>query len=834
MATTVLQGSFTDEMKSRYLTYAMSTIMARALPDARDGLKPVHRRLLYVMRTLKLDPEKGYKKCARVVGDVIGKYHPHGDQAVYDAMVRLSQDFAVRYPMVDGQGNFGNIDGDNAAAMRYTEAKLTKVAAWMMKDLESGTVDFRANYDETESEPIVFTAAFPNLLCNGATGIAVGMSTSIPPHNVGEVCSAIKKLLKNPEVSEAALMKSVKGPDLPTGGIIAETEEAIQQCYTTGRGSIRVRARWEVEELPRGQYQIVVTEIPYQVQKSRLIEKIADLINAKKLPWLADIRDESTEDVRVVLEPKSRTVDAEALMEALFKASELETRLSVIMHAINGKGEPELLTLKRICEEFVDHRRNVLLRKTNWRLGKIADRLHILAAYKVVHLNIDEVIEIIKKNDKPAPIMMERFDIDEVQAEAILNMRLRRLRKLDEMEIVKEFDELSAEQKELQALLASEDKQTESLITEVDEIKKEFGDKRRTDIEGAPSAVVIPLEAQIEREPVTVLLSKHGWIKTIKGHMDDDAEAKFKEGDEEAFRLMTQSTSDICVLASGGKVYTVNANKLPSGRGFGEPLRLMVDLGDEDVVSMFEPGKESKYLVATKGGQGFIAEGENLTSQTKNGKSVLNVGKGDAAAYCREIKAGEDMVAVYSTENNRMLVFTLEEVPTLARGKGVKLMNVKDGTLDDVCVFSSAAGLGLASGRERVFKDLEIWIGKRAQVGKLPPHGYQTNLKFFAPETDAPKGDGEEDTSTEASTEEKVESKSEEKASEKKAEAPKAEEKTEAKKEEKPKAESDSDKEDDKKRLGELVSAVSKFDDEDEDNGDDDDEPNLFKFMDDE
>ena len=798
MATTVLQGSFTDEMKSRYLTYAMSTIMARALPDARDGLKPVHRRLLYVMRTLKLDPEKGYKKCARVVGDVIGKYHPHGDQAVYDAMVRLSQDFAVRYPMVDGQGNFGNIDGDNAAAMRYTEAKLTKVASWMMKDLESGTVDFRSNYDETESEPVVFTAAFPNLLCNGATGIAVGMSTSIPPHNVGEVCNAIKKLLKNPEISDAALMKSVKGPDLPTGGIITETTEAIEQCYTTGRGSIRVRARWEVEELPRGMYQIVVTEIPYQVQKSRLIEKIADLINAKKLPWLADIRDESTEDVRIVLEPKSRTVDAAALMEALFKTSELETRLSVIMHAINGKGEPELLTLQRICEEFVDHRRNVLLRKTNWRLGKIAERLHILAAYKVVHLNIDEVIEIIKNNDKPAPIMMERFDIDEIQAEAILNMRLRRLRKLDEMEIVKEFDELSAEQANLNALLASEDKQTETLIDEVDEIKKEFGDKRRTDIEGAPSAVVIPLEAQIEREPVTVLLSKHGWIKTIKGHMDEDAEAKFKEGDEEAFRLMTQSTSDICVLASGGKVYTVNANKLPSGRGFGEPLRLMVDLGDEDIVSIFEPNKGSKYLVATKGGFGFIAEAENLISQTKNGKSVLNVGKGDVAAYCREIRPGEDMVATYSTENNRMLVFSLEEVPTLARGKGVKLMNVKDGKLDDVCVFGSAAGLGLASGRERVFKDLEIWIGKRAQVGKLPPHGYQTNLVFFAPKPEAPKGDD----SPEGATAEAAAT-----------DAPQDAEKT-------------VEQSDDKKRLDELVSAVSKFDD------DDDEEPSLFKLLD--
>ena len=780
MATTVLQGSFTDEMKSRYLTYAMSTIMARALPDARDGLKPVHRRLLYVMRTLKLDPEKGHKKCARVVGDVIGKYHPHGDTAVYDAMVRLAQDFSLRYPMVDGQGNFGNIDGDSAAAMRYTEAKLTKVAAWMMKDLEAGTVDFRANYDETESEPIVFTAAFPNLLCNGATGIAVGMSTSIPPHNVGEVCGAVKQLLKNPESSDAALLKYVKGPDLPTGGVITETPEAIAQCYTTGRGSIRVRAKWEIEELPRGMYQIVVTEIPYQVQKSRLIEKIADLINAKKLPWLADIRDESAEDVRVVLEPKSRTVDAAALMEALFKTSELETRLSVIMHAINGKGEPELLTLKRICEEFVDHRRDVLIRKTGWRLDKIAERLHILAAYKVVYLNLDEVIEIIKHNDQPAPIMMARFEIDAIQAEAILNMRLRRLRKLDEIEIRTEFENLEAEQIDLQALLASDEKQTEYLITEIDEIKKEFGDKRRTEIAGAPSAVVIPLEAQIEREPVTVLLSKHGWIKTIKGHMDADNEAKFKEGDEEAFRLLTQSTADICVLASGGKVYTVNAAKLPSGRGFGEPLRLMVDLGDENVVSIFEASAQT-YLLATKRGLGFIAEGKNLVSQTKNGKQILNISKGDEALYCKAIQTGEDRVATYAS-TNCMLVFLLDEVPTLARGKGVKLMNMKEGTLADICVFNAELGLGLASGRQRVFKELDLWLGKRAQVGKLPPHGYQTNLSFFVPT--APKAD---ETKPEAAEEETT-----------------AENTT---------------------RMSELVSAVARLDD------DDDDEPDLFKLL---
>lgn len=790
MSKQILQGSFTDEMKTRYLTYAMSTIMARALPDVRDGLKPVHRRLLYVMRLLKLDPEKGYKKCARVVGDVIGKYHPHGDQAVYDAMVRLAQDFAVRYPMVDGQGNFGSVDGDSPAAMRYTEAKMTKVAQWMMRDIEQGTVDFRDNYDETESEPIVFPACFPNLLANGSTGIAVGMSTNIPPHNVGEICGALKKLLKNPDATNAQLHKNVKGPDLPTGGIITETPEAIAQCYETGRGSIRVRARWEKEDLPRGMYQIVITEIPYQVQKSRLIEKIADLINNKKLLWLADVRDESAEDIRIVLEPKSRTVDPEALMETLFKATELESRLSVIMHAINSNGEPELLTLKRICEEFIAHRKDVLIRKTGWRLDKIAARLHVLAAYKVVYLNLDEVIEIIKENDKPAPILMERFDIDEVQAEAILNMRLRRLRKLDEMEIRKEFDELETEQKSLQALLASEDKQTETLVAEIEEIKKEFADKRRTDIQGAPSAVVIPLEAQVEKEPMTVLLSKHGWIKTIKGHMEPDQEAKFKEGDDEAFRVLTQSVADICLLASSGKVYTLNVAKLPSGRGFGEPVRLMVELGDEKIISAFEPAAKARYLLATKGGFGFVAEGESLTSQTKNGKQVMNIAKGDAPAFCVPVPQWADSVAAFAG-TNRMLWFPLDEMPTMTRGKGVKIMNVKDTELADLCVFAKDIGLGLSGGvssdKQRVQTNLEPWEGKRAQVGKLPPHGFQTNMSLFTPEPEKPESDDE----------------------------------------------TPGDGKSDDERYEELVKAVTASGDDANDNtpDDDDDEPDLFKLL---
>ena len=731
MSQHVQSGSFTQELKTRYLTYAMSTIMARALPDVRDGLKPVHRRLLYVMRSLKLDPQSAYKKSARVVGDVMGKYHPHGDQAIYDAMVRLAQDFAVRYPLVDGQGNFGNVDGDSPAAMRYTEARLTEVAQWLMRDLESGTVDFRPNYDESDQEPIVFPGCFPNLLANGSSGIAVGMSTNIPPHNVGEVCDGLLAMLKKPEITSESLHKYVKAPDLPTGGIIAETPEAIAQCYTTGRGSIRVRAKWEKEDLGRGQYQIVVTEIPYQVQKSRLIEKIADLINDKKLPWLADVHDESAENIRIVLEPKSRTIEAEPLMEALYKMTDLEVRLTVIMHAINSNGEPELFTLRRMLEEFLAHRRDVLIRKSGWRLDNIAKRLHILDAYRVVYLNLDEVIEIIKTNDHPAPVMMERFGIDDVQAEAILNMRLRRLRKLEEMEIRTEYDQLTAEQATLQALIASDELQTQALTEEVKSIKKQFADKRRTELTTAPSAVVIPLEAQVEREPVTVMLSRAGWIKTIKGKVDGDV--KYKEGDEEAFRLPTQSTSNICLLTASGRVFTLSVSKLPAGRGFGEPVRLMADIeGDEAIISLFDPTTAPMFLLATKQGSGFRIEAENLLSQVRTGKQILNVDKGDSAAWCLPC-IGNKVAAFGAT--NRLLVFPLDEIPVLQRGKGVRLMTLKDTNLIDLAVYPAEAGVGLRGGpkgdRERIFTDLALWEGKRAQVGKVPPHGFQQNLAFF-------------------------------------------------------------------------------------------------------
>lgn len=734
-AAEILHGNFADELRSKYLTYAMSTIMSRALPDVRDGLKPVHRRVLYAMRMMKLDPEKGYKKCARVVGDVIGKYHPHGDQSVYDAMVRLSQDFALRYPLVDGQGNFGSIDGDGAAAMRYTEAKMTKVAAWIMKDLENGTVDFHDNYDESDTEPDVMPACFPNLLANGGSGIAVGLSTSIPPHNVGELCGAMVALLKNPNTRDETLLNYIQGPDFPLGGVLVEKRESIAEAYLTGRGGFRLRAKWEKEDLGKGQYQIVITEIPYQVQKSKLIEKIADLINEKKAPWLVDVRDESAEDIRVVLEPKSRTVDAEALMESLFKMTDLETRISLNMNVITSRGNPECLSLKQALVEFLDHRRVVLVRKSRWRSDKINARLHILDAYRVVYLNIDEVIEIIKENDQPAPIMMERFGIDEIQANAILDMRLRRLRKLEEMEINKEYNELSEELAHLQSILASEEVQTNVLIEEVREIKKEFGDARRTTVTEAPDVSSIsPLE-QVEKEPVTVLLSQNGWVRSMKGHMAEDAEAKYKEGDSEFLRVTTYTTEQLMVVGTAGKVFMLPVSKLPSGRGFGEPIKLMVDFAqDEDIIAMFAPTYKS-YLICSDAGYGFIAETDTMKSQTRAGKQLLNLPKGDKTQFCIPVKG--DMVAAVS-KGKRFLVFRTEEIPTMSRGKGVRMMNLKGTSLDDLIIFNSGAGLGLHNGKtkDRILKavELENWVGKRTQVGKLPPHGFTKALSFFAPE----------------------------------------------------------------------------------------------------
>ena len=729
----IIKGDFSSELKDRYLTYALSTITSRALPDVRDGMKPVHRRLLFAMRQLKLMPNSSYKKCARVVGDVIGKYHPHGDQSVYNAMVRLAQDFAVRYPLVDGQGNFGSVDGDNAAAMRYTEAKLTKIAEFLMKDLDQGTVDFIENYDESESEPSVLPACFPNLLANGSSGIAVGLATSIPPHNVGELCDGLMAILKSPNCHDETLFGLVKAPDFPTGGVIVEDPKEIQKAYLTGRGSIRLRAKWEVEDLGRGQYQIVITEIPYQVTKSKLIEKIADLVVAKKVPFLADILDESDENIRIVLEPKSRTVNAEALMEQLFKYTDLETKFSVNMNALNDKGAPELMSLRRMLECFINHRRNVLVRKSNFRLDKIADRLHILAAYMVVYVNLDEVIEIIKTQDQPKPVMMERFNITEVQAEAILNMRLRRLRKLDELEITNEIADLEKEQEYLKLLVASDEMQAKELKDEFKTIKKEFADARRSTINSNIPDIDVSIEDQIEKEPITILLSEKGWLKSVKGHIKDQ-EVKYKEGDAEFVRLETHTTEKTVLFTAKGRAFTLQNHLMPAGRGFGEPVNMIVDTNGDEIIQAFTP-LEANYVVSSQMGYAFKSTKENLISQTKNGKQILNIGKGDSAKIIKPIKG--NMFVAFS-EGCKMLTFPLQDLPELGRGKGVKTINVKDkDSLLDFITFDYSVGFVIQSlagaKRQKTVKldDFEQFIARRATAGKKALHGFSNGAEFL-------------------------------------------------------------------------------------------------------
>jgi len=703
----------------------------------RDGLKPVHRRLLYAMRLLKLDPNAGFKKCARIVGDVMGKYHPHGDAAIYEAMVRLAQDFAVRYPLVDGQGNFGNIDGDGAAAMRYTEARLTAVANALMEGLDEDAVDFRDTYDGEDHEPVVMPAAFPNLLANGASGIAVGMATNIPPHNVGEVCDALLHLIKSPNAEIATLVDRIQGPDFPTGGLLAESREAILEAYTTGRGSFRLRARWEVEKLSHGLYQIVVTEIPYQVQKAKVIEKIADLLNARKLPLLADIRDESAEDVRVVLEPKNRTVDPDLLMEHLFKQTDLEIRFGLNMNVLDGKGVPRVMSLKDVLREFLDHRHEVLIRRSNHRLDKIAHRLEVLEGYLKAYLNLDEVIRIIREEDEPKSALMAAFDLSDVQAEAILNMRLRSLRKLGEMEIRKEHGKLSDEKDGLEALLADEGKRWSAIGDEIKRIKKTFGSstelgRRRTDLAEPPTAVVVPLEAVIDREPITVMLSEKGWVRAVKGHTDDVGDSKFKEGDGLKMALKAQTTDKILVVGSNGRFYTILGDRIPRGRGFGEPVRLIIDLpNDADIVALrvHRPGGE--LLVASSLGKGFRVKEDDVVAQTKTGKGILNPGKGQAA-FVVPIEDGADTVAIMGN-NRKLLVFGLDEVPQMAKGQGVKLQHYadKNGAPSDIKVFKAADGLTFKSGeRTRSEPDLTPWLGRRAQAGRLPPTGFPKSGRF--------------------------------------------------------------------------------------------------------
>ena len=726
--------SFRNTLEEKYLAYALSTITARSLPDVRDGLKPVHRRLLFAMLQLKLDPKSGYKKCARVVGDVIGKYHPHGDSAVYEAMVRLAQNFAVRYPLVDGQGNFGSVDGDNAAAMRYTEAKLTEVAMAILDGIDENTVDFRPTYDGQDEEPVVMPAAFPNLLANGSEGIAVGMATSIPPHNVGELCNAMQYIIKYPNCSVAKLMQYVAGPDFPTGGMIVETPENIVAAYESGRGAIRVRARWNKEELSHGLYQIIITEIPYQIQKSRLIERIAELFKNKKLPLLGNILDESAEEIRIVLEPKNRSVDPEMLMESLFKATELETRFNMNLNVLNASGAPQVMNLKEILSAFLDHRMEVLIRRTNYRLEKIAHRLEVLGGLLIAYLNLDEVIRIIRTEDEPKPIMMKKWKLTEIQVEAILNMRLRSLRKLEEFEIRGEHDELSKEQKELKSLLASEEKRNQRISDEIGEIKKKFGEKttlgkRRTDFAEAPIGKIIDIEAFVEKEPITILCSKMGWIRALKGHLTDVSDTKHKEGDEEKFALHAQTTDKLLLFASNGRFYTLPCDKIPRGKGFGEPVRLMIDMeGDVDIVDISVFAPELKLLIAASNGKGFVVEAADVEAQTKNGKQILNVMDKAKAIICTPVEG--DHVAVIG-ENRKLLIFPLSQIPVMKKGQGVTLQKYKEGELADVKCFKLKEGLSWAlGGKTRVETDLKAWVGNRADAGRLPPTGFPRTNRF--------------------------------------------------------------------------------------------------------
>ena len=735
---TILNAPLGDTLGDRYLSYALSTIMSRSLPDVRDGLKPVHRRLLFAMRQLKLNPETGFKKCARVVGDVIGKYHPHGDQSVYDAMVRLSQEFAVRYPLVDGQGNFGNIDGDNAAAMRYTEARMTEVAVALMEDIDKDTVDFRETYDGEEEEPTVMPANFPNLLANGAMGIAVGMATSIPPHNVDEICQALLHLIKTPNARIATLVDYIQGPDFPTGGTIVESQESIIQSYETGRGSFRTRAKWHIEETGRGMYQIIVTEIPYQVQKSRLIEKIADLIYEKKLPILADVLDESSEDIRVVIEPKNRTVEPEILMESLFKLTDLENRFSLNMNVLEGGKMPRVMNLSEVLQAFLDHRQNVLVRRSNHRLGKIDHRLEVLGGYLIAFLNLDEVIRIIREEDHVKKCLMNTFNLTEVQADAILNMRLRSLRKLEEMELKTENEALESERVKLLDLLDNEELRWITIAKDIRIIRENFGKKtdlgeRRTDFSDAPVSTFIPLEAMIEKEPVTVICSKKGWIRTMKGHVLIDDKIKYKEGDEEKFAFHCQTTDKVLLFATNGRFYTLGADKLPGGRGHGEPVRLMIDLAnDEKIVSLsvYKPG--TRIIIAAETGRGFIAESDKVIASTKNGKQVMNVAGGENRAMSALlVEQDHDLIAIIG-QNRKLLVFPIDQMQVMPRGRGALLQKYKGGTLSDIISFNSAEGLTweMRGGKTRTETDLLPWMGKRGQVGRMPPHGFPSNNKF--------------------------------------------------------------------------------------------------------
>jgi len=734
----VLDAPFDSALSERYLVYALSTITARSLPDVRDGLKPVHRRLLWAMRLLRMDPNSAYKKSARVVGDVIGKYHPHGDQSVYDAMVRLAQDFSLRYPLVDGQGNFGNIDGDNAAAYRYTEARLTQVATDLMDGLDEDAVGFRPTYNGEEQEPELMPGAFPNLLANGAAGIAVGMATSIPPHNAAELLDASIALIDN---ADANVLDYVSGPDLPTGGLIVDSPAAIAEAYATGRGSFRTRARIERVNEKGGGWHLVVTEIPYGVSKGKLIEGIADLINDKRLPILADVRDESAEDVRIVLEPRSRTVDSDTLMESLFRLSDLESRVPLNLNVLDATRTPRVMSLKEALQSWVDHQFIVLRRRSQHRLTKIADRLELLDGYIIAYLNLDRVIEIIRTEDEPKPVMIAEFELTDRQAEAILNMRLRSLRKLEEMELRKEREGLEKEKGELELLLSSDARQRTRLKRDLGKVRDRYGPetelgRRRTLIEEAAPAREIPLEAMIEREPITVILSQRGWIRAMKGHVElASADAmKFKEGDGPRFAFHAQTTDKLLLAAETGRFYTLAADKLPGGRGFGEPVRLMIDLdGEVGIAALLRASEAEKLLVAASDGRGFVLKATDAIAETRKGKAVVTPRAGAKLKIIRPIGGEDDYVAAIG-DNRKMLVFPLSEVAELAKGQGVQLQRYRDGGLSDAITFKFAEGLSWAmggeSGRTRTETDLQPWRTARGAAGRMPPTGFPRDNRF--------------------------------------------------------------------------------------------------------
>ena len=724
------ETEFSSALSERYLAYALSTITSRSLPDVRDGLKPVHRRLLFAMRQLKLDPDQGFKKSARVVGDVMGKFHPHGDAAIYDAMVRLAQDFAMRYQLVDGQGNFGNIDGDNAAAMRYTEARMTDVARLLLDGIDEDAIDFRPTYDGESEEPVLLPAGFPNLLANGAQGIAVGMATAIPPHNVIELADAALHLIKYPNASVDTLLNYVKGPDLPTGGVLVEPADQIRQAYTTGRGGFRLRARWEVEKLKGGGWQIVVSEIPYQIQKSRLIEKMAEMLQARKLPVLADIRDESAEDIRIVLEPKSRRLDPEAVMESLFKLTELESRISLNLNVLDSSGRPSVLSLKDALKEWLAHRREVLVRRSRHRLGKIQRRLEILDGYLIVFLNLDEVIAIIRESDHPRDDLMARFSLTEVQANAILDMRLRSLRRLEEDGLRTERESLRSEQESLNSLLGDEAQQWQTVSGQIKQMRTDFvkTDRRRTTLADAPTVDFDVTEMLIEKEPITVICSEKGWVRAMKGHLDLKSEFKFKDGDGPCFCLHAETTDKLLIFAENGRFYTLGCDKLPKGRGFGEPLSLMLDIPADVALVNILKAVSGKLLVASDKGHGLVVDVDSAMAQTRGGKKVLNLPSGARAVAC--CPAYGDHVAVVG-QNRRLLVFPLNEVPEMSRGKGVILQRYKDGQLADVKVFTLDAGLSWQMGeRTRTETDLLAWQGRRGSAGRMPPTGFPRPARF--------------------------------------------------------------------------------------------------------